>query len=67
MAKCTVGGTRDLPAFPQEKMNALKQVLHQQFSQFWGNPDEFEGVWKASTKALNQSSKAIRKAKLAKM
>ena len=34
VAKCsTVGGTRDLPAFPQEEMKALQQVVHSQFSQ----------------------------------
>lgn len=33
-AKCsTVGGTRDLPAFPQEEMKLLQQIVHSQFPQ----------------------------------
>ncbi len=44
LAQCTPGGSRELPALPNDELNFLKEVMFDQFSQYWSNPVEFESV-----------------------
>ena len=60
LAKCTLGGRRDLPALPVE-LNELKQTIFLQFSKLWPTPQEFEGVWNTITEAIGQTAQGLRK------
>ena len=60
MTRCTVNGRRQLPGLPLSELNSLKQMLFQQFPEFWGNSAEFEEVWAVCVDALNQSCKHLR-------
>ena len=61
LAKCTVGGRRDLPALPVDELNELKQTMFLQFPNYWPTPQEFEGVWSTITEAIGQAAKGLRK------
>ena len=56
----TVRGYRDLPALPMEEQRSLKQLLFQQYPQFWKNRAEFEPVWNKCVEALNHSCTSLR-------
>ena len=61
MIKCTPGGGRNLPGLPVAELNMLKEFLFKQFSQYWGNPVEFESrVWTPSFNAVGQACKRLR-------
>ena len=64
MARCTVGGASNLPAFPAREMNALKQKVFSRFPSYWQNPANFEGLWLKCTRALNAACRALRRAQL---
>lgn len=62
LAKCTPGGSRELPALPNDELNLLKEEMFEQFSQYWSNPVEFEAVWSICFNAVGQACKRLRKA-----
>ena len=41
MVKCTVAGSRELPALLSEELRRLKHALLMLFPQFWRSPHEF--------------------------
>lgn len=62
LAKCTPGGSRELPSLPNDELNLLKEEMFEQFSQYWSNPVEFEAVWSICFNAVGQACKRLRKA-----
>ena len=62
LAKCTPGGSGELPALPNDELNLLKEEMFEQFSQYWSNPVEFEAVWSICFNAVGQACKRLRKA-----
>lgn len=60
LAQCTPGGSRELPALPNDELNFLKEVMFDQFSQYWSNPVEFESVWGVCFNAVGQACKRLR-------
>ena len=61
LAKCMVGGFRDLPALPLHELNELKQLMFAQFPRHWQTPQEFETLWCTVTEAIGQACKGLRK------
>ena len=61
MKRCTVAGTREYPDLPFDKLQELKQIVFEQFPQYWKTPFEFEDVWKICFEALGQACKRLRK------
>ena len=59
LAQCTPGGSRDLPALPNDELNTLKEEMFDQFSQYWSNPVEFEVVWGVCVNAVGQACKRL--------
>ena len=54
LAQCTPGGSRELPALPNDELNPLKEGMFEQFSQYWSNPVEFEAVWSVCFNAVGR-------------
>ena len=61
LAKCTVGGFRDLPALPLHELNKLKQLMFAQLPSYWQTPQEFETLWCAVTEAVGKACKGLSK------
>ena len=60
LVQCTPGGGRGVPGLPIAELNLLKEAMFGQFSQYWGNPSEFEGVWNNCFNAIGQACKRLR-------
>ena len=65
LAQCTVRGCRDLPALPLPELNELKQVLFNQFPNYWHTPEEFESIWERAGESIGQCAKGLRKKRAA--
>ena len=61
MARCTVAGSRDLPALPTNELHHLKHILLNLFPQYWRSPHEFEPVWNSCTNSIGQCCKRLRR------
>ena len=61
MARCTVAGSRELPALPATELNHLKSMLLTLLPQYWRSPHEFEPVWNLCTSSIGQGCNRLRR------
>ncbi len=60
MKKCTPFGSKSLPVLPQTERLEIKKAIFNIFPQYWGNPLEFEGLWKTCVESIQQCCKRLR-------
>jgi hypothetical protein len=60
MKRCTPRGRSYYPALPVDSLYTIKQVLLNNFPQFWDKPDEFKLVWAKAIRDIERTCSSLR-------
>ena len=55
-----VFGTKEQPGLPVAELNELKQIMLQQYPQFWQDVNKFDPVWRKFQCSIEQACKHLR-------
>lgn len=63
LKRCTPCGRSYYPALPVDSLYTIKQVLLDNFPEFWDEPQEFDVVWRKSVKRIDRVCSTLRRRK----